>query len=349
VLDRAGRDRTRLLGLLELADEHLIAAIGGSRAARLGREYEAFDARRLVLPTEIESVCVHDDAFPAPLRGRAVPRALFATGGLGRLARLTGGPVVAVAACRGASDYGIETATSLARGLAASGIAVTSVLGEGTGRAALQGAAASRRAIAIAGDGHSALAPARTLSLGRAVACRGTVVSELPCGIGGRGWGGGAAARTSVELAALTVVVEAEDRPGDRIWSAVAGSCGRPLAAVPGRVTSPLATGPNALLRGGSALVRDAADVLELLAGLAPRTPGAPRRPLPRRAASTLSGEQRRVLRAVAGGRDTAARLCEDAEDPYEVLRILSELELIGVVGRGEAGRYVPRIPPPPS
>lgn len=52
-----------------------------------------------------------------------------------------------------------------------------------------------------------------------------------------------------------------------------------------------------------------------------------------------------RILRQVGAGRDTPDRLAQPGEDAGELLLALSELELLGLLGRGEGGRYVPRQP----
>ena len=45
----------------------------------------------------------------------------------------------------------------------------------------------------------------------------------------------------------------------------------------------------------------------------------------------------------MGAGRDTPGKLTADAEDPGETLLALAELELLGLLGRGDGGRYVPR------
>jgi hypothetical protein len=49
------------------------------------------------------------------------------------------------------------------------------------------------------------------------------------------------------------------------------------------------------------------------------------------------------VLESVGAGLDTPQRLIGGANDPGELLQALSELELMGLLARGDGGRYVPR------
>jgi DNA processing protein len=167
-------------------------------------------------------------------------------------------------------------------------------------------------------------------------------VSELPSGCSGRRWGAIAAERVLVELCAVLVLVEASDAPGDLGGAAMARAGGRIVAAVPGRVTSPLSAGPHSLLRAGAELVCGAGDVLELLH----RVPRADLPAAPGARGSGLEARLRSVLERVAGGCETADELCRGARDPGEVLLALSELELMGLLLRGDGGRYLPRAPP---
>jgi hypothetical protein len=49
------------------------------------------------------------------------------------------------------------------------------------------------------------------------------------------------------------------------------------------------------------------------------------------------------VLEKVGAGRDTPDKLTASGEDAAEILLVLTELELMGLLGRGDSGRYVPR------
>jgi predicted Rossmann fold nucleotide-binding protein DprA/Smf involved in DNA uptake len=51
------------------------------------------------------------------------------------------------------------------------------------------------------------------------------------------------------------------------------------------------------------------------------------------------------ILERVGAGRDTAEQLTGACEEPEQVLLALSELELLGLVARGDGGRYVARDP----
>jgi DNA processing protein len=266
---------------------------------------------------------------------------LYVAGGRHGSQALARAPAVAVVGTARATDYGMQVAKSLARGLAASGVAIVCACAEGIGLAALSGAVeGAGSAVCVMPGGIDVSCPAALRSTLRRTPGRGCAVAELPAGVRGRRWGAAASERIIVGLAALTVVVEAEDTPRGLGPARIARSLKRPLAAVPGRVTTLQASGTNVLLAAGASLVRDAEDALALLGGVAPIPAPAPvLRP------RELGGRLREVLEQVGAGRDTPERLARAGHRLHEALLALSELELMGLLARGDGGRYVPRDP----
>ncbi len=365
-LDYRARDRTRLLAALELDDRELLAALAGRRRRELDAAWQSGPANALELPDGVETICCHGACYPARLRAGAAPPTLFVQGGTRRLSGLARGPLVTVLGAKRASDHGAEVAASLARELTASGVAVAAPLAAGVAAAALGSVQAlGAPAIAVRADGLGA-SGARARSLQRSAAQRGCVISELPPGIRGRRFGDLAAERTLARLGDVVLVVEATADASEVATARTLIDEQVPVAAVPGRVTSPLAGGPNALIRAGAMLVRYGADVLEMLpaggareaeertasrtlrvpsAALSPtssrRSSGAlPRPPAPLPAALAA------VLERVADGCDTVARLCAEGCLRDDTLLALSELEVMGLLGRGAGGRYFVRATP---
>ncbi len=336
-LDYRARDEPRLLALLELSDEELIDAIAGGRTQEIRPRWERFESVE-----RAPSICRHGYGWPRALAAcSGEPRALFFTGGAERLRALCARPTVAIVGSPGASDYGLEIARSLGRGLAASGVTVVSGFAAGVGAAAHAGALeTSGESIAVMSGGVDVCRPASRRELYQRVKVRGCVVAELPDGSRARRWCRVARARTVAGLGQLTIVVEAGEGPGELTEAYVAQALGRTVAAVPGRVTSPLSRGTCALLMQGKPPVRGAADVLELLFGRdAGRASSAPRSEL-----SGLEPKLRTLLEQVGSGRDTLGKLTAQAlGDPSETMLGLAELELKGLLARGDGGRYVPR------
>ncbi len=171
---------------------------------------------------------------------------------------------------------------------------------------------------------------------------RGCAVSELPTGCAGRRWGQLASVRIAVELASVTVLVEAEDTPGGLAGARLAQALGRTLAAIPGRICSPPSRGTTRSCWRGASLVRGARDVLELL-GRARRSGSAPAR------ASCGAAGQRPARRAHAGAaRATFERVGAGATRPIgsraraRARRLCSSPDRAGAVGAGDPRRRGP-------
>ena len=327
------------MDLLTLSDEDLLQAIGGRRREELEDGYARFDPKDVRRAEGMEAVCRHVRCYPPALEDPGGPRMLNVVGGMDRLRELTAQPTVAVVGSSRATDYGMEMAKGLARGLAASGVTVTSGLSDGIAVAAHAGALeVDGRTVAVMPGGLDVACPTRRRSLYERVKRRGCVVAELPYGCKPQRWGQAASERITARLAGLTVVVEAQERSGELACARIAEGLGRTVAAVPGRVTSPASSGTHALLMDGAHLVRGPADALELLCG--PDTP-----------AGVSSGDEgaeleprlKSTLERVGAGRDTPDKLVGEGEDFGELLLALSELELMGLLTRGDGGRYVPR------
>jgi DNA processing protein len=344
-LDYRAGDPERLLELLALDDEELLQALGGRRRSELKARYIEPDPRGLVPAGPWETVCRHDRRYPSALSGRSAPRMLTVAGGVERLRELSAGPIVAIVGSRRASDYGVEMAKSLARGLTASGATVASGMSAGIAVAAHAGALeVDGRTVAVMPGGLEVACPAELRSLYERMRLSGCAVAELPSDCPGRRWGRLAGERIVAALAALVVVVEADERPAELACARIANSLGGAVAAVPGRVTSPLSRGTHALLIDGAALVRGPEDVLELLSrpGVAAAGTGAEATLGPR---VKLTRRLRRMLERVGAGEDTPEKLTGRGDDAGEVLLALSELEVRGLLARGDGGRYVPRDP----
>jgi DNA processing protein len=343
--------RAHVQELLALADAELLAAVGAGEAAQIASEREAFDAhlaRRRAGREGLEVVCRCDGGYPPALLDlEAPPAVLHVAGGLERLCAVVTGDVVAVVGSRRASAYGLEVARELGRSLVASGVSVASGMANGIDTAAHTGALSAASQGGCAGSESppgATLAvlpgcaarpyPAGQRPLYRRIRAAGTVLSELPPGTGVRRWMFPARNRIIAALACMTVVVEAGARSGALITSAVAARLGRPVGAVPGRITSTRAQGANHLLANGAHVICGAQDVLDAVYGSGMRAVSPPPRQPP-------AGALMPLLSALADGCDTTAALARAGLDAREGLAALAALELDGHVRRGPGGAYV--------
>jgi DNA processing protein len=369
-LDRRRRDPQLLWDLLALGDESLIEAIGGRRRRELHEEHRRFDGSTTATPSGgARAVCRHHGHYPAclaaGLSAADVPPAapwpcLYALGAIDR-AQDALGRGVAIVGTRRASDYGMHVAHTLAHDLAQAGVEVSVVFGEGVAFAALSGALQAGGApLAMMAGCIDRCSPASCAAAFRRVGEEGCLLAQLPPGSPGRRWSSLLACRTILLASAMTIVVELERDAGELACVAEARSKGKPVGAVPGRLTSPGAGGTNDLLREGAVLVRDAHDALAALHGVsaldvspdrsasrigARSSPASPRGGAhSRRSGPRLRAHVQTMLQAVDAGRDTLAKLAESDMAYTETVLALAELELEGLLVRGDGGRYLPSL-----
>jgi DNA processing protein len=338
-IDRA---RARLEDVLGLEDDELIAAAGGRSGERVHRELQALDVAEVRARSRaagLETICRCDPDYPPALVALpAPPEVLHVAGGLHRLLELSAMDPVAIVGSRRASDYGLDVARSLGRSLAVAGIPVVSGMALGIDSAAHAGALeAGGPTVAVLPGSADRPYPASKRALRRRIVAGGVAVSELGPGASVWRWMFLARNRIIAALAAMTVVVEAGERSGAMVTARVARGIGRPVGAVPGRVTTPQAAGANELLAAGASVVRGAQDVLDCVFGAGVRVAAAGAGVRSRR---DVPAELRPLLDAIAEGRETTAALARAGFSLDQGLAALAALELGGFVRRGVGGRY---------
>src|SRR5579862_7632982 len=205
---------------------------------------------------------------------------------------------IGVVGSRQTSHYGLESAKKLSYQLAYAGLTVVSGLARGIDTAAHQGALAAKgRTLAVLGSGLLRLYPAENRALAEKIAQSGAVLSEFSMDVKAdqqtfpmrnrivSGWSSG------------VLVVEAGMGSGALITASQAIEQGRLVYAVPGQIDRPTATGSNRLIQQGAKLVMSAADILDDLNILLPKTakeqPAAPAR------SATLKPEEALVYDAI--------------------------------------------------
>jgi DNA processing protein len=328
-IDIEWRGRRGRPQLLALADDALLDWAGVPEIRRRYADFDAAAAQVAIAASGLTAVCRCEVGYPAGLRDLPDPPAVLHV-----LGRLPGGDAVGIVGARRATPYGLEVARTLGSQLGACGVVVVSGMALGIDSAAHEGALESPgTTVAVMAGGADRCYPARKLALHRRIAERGAVVSEMPPAFPPFRWGFPARNRIIAALSAATVVIEAAERSGSLITADLAAELGRPVAAVPGAVTSPQSRGTNLLLKTGSELVASAQDVLDLLFGAGARTVAALE-------TAELSPRLRGLLRSVQAGRGSLAELA-DVDDAIAIAAGLGELERLGLIRRVFGGRYI--------
>jgi DNA processing protein len=334
--------------LLALRDTELPEALPTTRGEGERPEGPSPAAmREVVASADAWACCRDDDAYPAPLRdlGEQAPACLFGRGDHRLLGRLGEDGRVTAVGSRRPSGHARETATLLARQLAAAGLVVVSGMALGIDSCAHEGAlSAGGVTVAVLGNGPDLPHPARMRSLYAEIVRTGLILAELPPGVRARRWTFPARNRMMAALGELVIVVEARERSGSLITAEMAGELGRELGAVPGRVRTVAAGGTNQLLRDGAHVIRSGQDALDSLLGIGVTKAGgiAP--------GPALEPELAEVLGLVEGGAgdlDAVAR--EGGFAASAAAAALTQLELRGYVAVDGLGRYERTTLAPPT
>ena len=276
-----------------------------------------------------------EDGYPAALQDLAEPPvALHGIGDVGLARGISRDAAVTIVGSRHPSSYGLEVAEELGYLLAGAGLVVVSGMALGIDAAAHRGAIqAGGSTVAVLGSGPDVVYPRSERRLYERIVATGAVVSEMPPGtVPGRGCFP-RRNRIMAALGTMTVVVEAAQPSGSLITAEQAAELGREVGAVPGRVTSRVACGTNALLAEGAAVIRDAQDVLDRMLGVGAR--------MAHRGGPALDKELVELLHAVEGGASTPNTAAAAAGVAAADAAVgLARLELLGYLRADPAGRY---------
>lgn len=230
---------------------HLDTPLHLRQAARFGA--------RLVVPGDAEWPAGLDDLGPH------APAALWVRGDPALLGRLDRS--VAIVGARAATGYGEHVTIELASGLVDRGFAIVSGAAFGIDGAAHRAALASAGpTVAFLAGGVDRFYPSAHEGLLTRIVERGAVVSEVPLGTAPTKWRFLQRNRLIAAASRATVVVEAGWRSGSLNTAGHAAQLGRPLAAVPGPITSSASAGCHRLIREYDAVcVTTAAEIAELV------------------------------------------------------------------------------------
>lgn len=171
---------------------------------------------------------------------------------------------VALVGSRNASLNARKLTYKIARELGESGYVVTSGLARGIDTSAHEGSLETGTVAVVAG-GVDVVYPKENTSLYEQICERGAIVSECALGTQPLAQHFPKRNRIVAGLSEGTVIVEANFKSGSLITARMAAEQGRDVMAVPGFPSDPRSEGTNALIRDGATLVRNAADVIEVV------------------------------------------------------------------------------------
>jgi DNA processing protein len=153
----------------------------------------------------------------------------------------------------------------MAAELAAMSITVVSGLARGVDSFAHRGALTKGATVAVMGSGPDRIYPHEHTALAGEIAAAGLLLSEYPPGTPPLPFHFPQRNRLISGLARAVVVIEAAEGSGSLITAACALEQGRDVMAVPGNVLTGRNRGGHALIRDGAKIVESAADVADEL------------------------------------------------------------------------------------
>lgn len=240
-------------------------------AARLSRKN--LDAARAIADAcamlDIGIVTYENSRYPARLRQlRDAPAVLYYRG---EWFDFDKNVCIAVVGTRKMSDYGLQSAFSIAAELTAGGAVVVSGMALGIDSMAAAGALdVGGRTVAVLGCGVDVFYPPEHAYLMKKIIQRGLVVSEYPPGTAPERKHFPERNRIISGLCQGTLVIEADMRSGSLITARCAAYQGREVFALPGMVGVSNSEGTNYLIKNGARIVTCAEDILELYQFLYP-------------------------------------------------------------------------------
>ncbi len=294
-------------------------------------------AEEIIAEDPRHHVVLRDDVhFPQPFRDHAPEIAmLFVYGNLDAYKNLLKGPSYAIVGARRASAYGREVAYSLSNELAAAGARTISGMALGidgaSARGSLQGGTPP---VAFLAGPASEPYPRSHRLLHEQITRAGCAISITPPGILAQRESFRYRSKLIGLLADSTVFVEGSENSGAIHTIAGAETAHHEVFAVPGPVTGPMSTGPNACIATGRAHV--ARSIEDLNVGAPPDSTA------PSPSFNVLTPRDRQVYDLITQGIRTPREILEhtDDADGRAIATSLGTLELQGFVNRHDNGNY---------
>ncbi len=288
------------------------------------------------------------DAYPVTLNDlEDAPPFLWVIGDVSILNK----PKVSLVGARNASSLGTRMAKALAHDLGAAGYIVVSGLARGVDAAAHL-AALGTGTIAVQAGGVDVMYPAENTQLAVEIAKTGARLSEQPMGLQPMARHFPSRNRIIAGLSHATIVVEAAAKSGSLITARDALDQGRDVLAVPGHPFDARAAGCNMLIRDGATLVRNAADVIDVLGATAAHVSGQqvfalvdrPEAVPPKRSLRETAALHLQILSRLGPSPIAEDQLIRDLQSaPAKVAPVLVDLELEGKILR-QPGGLVSRV-----
>jgi DNA processing protein len=279
---------------------------------------EEFERQKFLIEKyDVKLISFWDDSYPESLRRSKFPPAVLFVRGDESLLRES---CVGVVGTRRPTGYGISVTKRFVRLLCERFVIVSGMALGIDSVAHRETLKSGGKTVAVLGAGVDVIYPRSNEGLFYRILESGCVVSEYPMGTKPRKHHFPARNRIIAGLSKVIIVTEAPIKSGALITAKFALENGRDVFAVPGDIDRKTSEGTNYLVRSGAYPLTDEED-LRLYFGIASKKD------------LSLEPAQRMVYEYLKVSPKSVDDLVEELEwDVSEVLRVISELELMGLV-----------------
>ena len=284
---------------------------------------------------DVRYITFESSLFPLSLRTIPdSPIGIFTKGDISLLSKTS--PKIAIVGTRRPTSYGkhctehIVSELKLAESIIISGMAL-GIDGLAHRRALEQ----NLSTIAVLGSPIDIAYPREHSQLYNEISKKGLIISEYPPNAVTHKGSFPTRNRIISALSDRIIIIEGTRTSGTLITARYAAEQGREVFALPGNITSHLSEAPNSLILQGAHPVVSLNDICEQLGikvlGL-------------KETYSNLPEDIAEVIKIISSEPTSPEDLVKKTRRPiYEVLTILSELEIQGVVSKNDLGEYYPR------
>lgn len=281
----------------------------------------------------VKILFIGDREFPEKLKSISYsPLFLYIKGNLKQDKNL-----IAIIGSRKPTSYGKEVAYQFSKKLAEHGVGIVSGLARGIDSISHKGALdGNGYTIGILGSGIDVIYPAENRELfERIINNGGAIVSEFPLGTRPRKENFPMRNRIISGISEGVVVIEAGKRSGTLITAKWALEQGREVFAIPGNVFSSQSEGTHLLIKEGANIVTTPEEILDYFGWKKEESLTEEKLEV------EISDEEKEILSILSSYPQHVEEIFEKIDKPpFEVLSILTELELKGLI-ENLPGKYV--------
>ena len=280
----------------------------------------------------VRAITYLDDEYPSELRDYPIyPLVLYAIGNIGLLKAKR---KFAIVGSRKTLPFALKTAEAVSRELSENGVVIVTGSALGGDRSAITGALKSGNVISVLANGSDHLYPESNRSLIEEVMKKGLVISEYPPKTPSAAWRFPVRNRIIAALGDGLLVVSGDTDSGTRYTAKYAEAYSKRIYAFPYSIGETSGAICNLLIKLGKASLVENAEDVALGEGII----------LSEKKLPELTERERELLAAI-DGKITIDELCvKTGKKAFEIIPVLSMLEIKGVVSKEGGNAYVALI-----